>query len=441
MKRKWLPGLYVLVCLFLINGEKCCAEIAGDEAFSGLVWEQVYEDQIQGASGIVQSICATDDYIICIENTSDDPAQPDIISAYYKNEVDENGNPVEQYSLAKRVSDTSWEHGNGMAYNPNTHEIYVALYTNMIPENRGCLYVMDPDTLAYKRTLKVADNYNILGIDYMEESDQYMIQTNIDGGYSFKILDANFQLVEDLGSYADTAKGNNFQDLAVDGDYIMNFPLTLNLGIGDYLHVYSISRRALIADPQIDFRFDNVIWDEPESLCEIAPGVYLSAINVVEDDGSKMIRFYKIELPYYFYINITSENGDTISQKVLRGESYNVPCTPQDGYRLSSLIVNGQEQIASDTDYYNGYTLENIQQDQEIQLRFEPISTRPASLKPQTPVHVNDRSSEPLQIKTPLLIGLASLASLIALYCFYTHIRLVRIRKKLRSRKYRQALS
>ena len=215
----------------------------------------MHEDEIQAPLGVVQSICATEDYIICIENTADNAVDTDTVSAYYRNDVDENGNPVERYSLAKRVSDMNWEHGNGIAYNPNTNEIYVALYTNLIPENRGCLYVMDPQTLAYKRKIKVSDDYNILGIDYKEDTNQYVIQTNADGGYSFKILDADFHVVEDLGSYAATAKGDNFQDLVVDGDYIINFPLTLNMGIGDYLHVYSISRKTMVADPQVDFNF------------------------------------------------------------------------------------------------------------------------------------------------------------------------------------------
>ena len=174
-----------------------------------------------------------------------------------------------------------------MAYNPNTHEIYVALYTNAIPENRGCIYVMNPDTLEYKRTIKVSDDYNLLGIAYKEDTNQYVIQTNAEGGYSFKILDENFRLVEDLGEYAETSKGPNFQDMAVDGDYIMNFPLTLNMGIGEYLNVYSISRKALVAMPQIEFGMENIKACEPESLCQIEPGVYLAAINVVEADGTK----------------------------------------------------------------------------------------------------------------------------------------------------------
>ena len=239
MKRGYAPGILAVILFLLLFPVDCQAEIAGDQAFNHLTWEMILEDQPMGENGIVQSICATEDYIICIENTSDFSDAPDVISAYYRNPVDENGNPVLQYSLAKRVADTDWEHGNGMAYNPKTHEIYVALYTSKHPEHRGCLFVMDPDTLQFKRQIKISDDYNILGIGYQEEQDRYIIQTNIEGGYSFKILDSDFQIVEDLGEYADTAEGNNFQDLCVSEDYIINFPLTLGLGIGDFLHVYS----------------------------------------------------------------------------------------------------------------------------------------------------------------------------------------------------------
>lgn len=70
---------------------------------------------------------------------ADGSGQPDIVKAYYRNDKDKNGNPVEQYSLAMQVQETDYEHANGMAYNPNTNEIAVSLYTSYQKENRGCL--------------------------------------------------------------------------------------------------------------------------------------------------------------------------------------------------------------------------------------------------------------------------------------------------------------
>ena len=304
MKRGVLfTGLLSIVILWCIwNGQPLAvhAEIASDDAFEGVTWEKIIEDDIEGPRGVVQSMCATEDYIICIENFEDSVEKPDIIKAYYRNDTDAYGNKVEKYSLAKRVVERSYEHGNGMAYNPKTGEIAVALYTHLSPENRGCIFLMDSKTLSYKGKVKIADDYNILGIGYDGENDRYIIQTNVDGGYSFKILDNQFQVIEDLGEYIGTSKGNNFQDLCVSGDYIINFPLTLGLGIGDFINVYSISRRALVSCPQLDFNLGNVTSDEPESICELEPGVFAAVVNMDYADGSRKFGIYRTMVPYNF---------------------------------------------------------------------------------------------------------------------------------------------
>lgn len=306
-----LLSVVILWCIWNGNPLEVQAEIASDDAFVGVTWEKIFEDDIEGPKGVVQSICATENYIICMENYEDSTEKADIIKAYYRNDTDVHGNPVEKYSLAKRVVERSYEHSNGMAYNPNTGEIAVALYTHLDPENRGCIFLMDSETLSFKKKVKIADDYNILGIGYDEENDRYIIQTNVDGGYSFKILDNQFQIVEDLGEYEGTAKGNNFQDLCISGDYIINFPLTLGLGIGDYINVYSISRRALVSDPLLDFQLGDVLSDEPESICELEPGMFIAAVNVVEADGSKKIRIYKTMVPYNFPAEPVEEKEDT----------------------------------------------------------------------------------------------------------------------------------
>uniref|UniRef100_UPI00359CB5C0 hypothetical protein n=1 Tax=Faecalicatena contorta TaxID=39482 RepID=UPI00359CB5C0 len=431
MKEKLIKGFLALAALLTFSGMECKAEIAGDDAFSNLAWEQVFEENLIGSVGVVQSICATDDYIICIENTGENQ-DPDVVSAYYKNKVDKDGNPVEQYSLAKRVNDMNWEHGNGMAYNPGKNEIYVALYTNIDPENRGCLYVMDPDTLGFKGKIKISDNYNILGIDYKEDTDQYIIQTNVDDGYSFKILNSEFQVVDELGSFPESAKGYNFQDLAVCGDYIFNFPLTLDWGTGDFLHVYSISRRTMVTAPQLDFRFDNVTHDEPESLCEIEPGVFLAAVNVTNTAGERMIRFYKTEMPYYFQVTVKGENG-TVSEsgKVLRGESFPVTYQAEDGYELSSLSVNGVEEDIEK--YQDGYSLTDIREDCEIQVSFTKI--QPAAVP-----KVNSGGTH-IRIPVPAAAGSAAGACMVIGFGFFLfHIRMERKRKLSYARELRRQI-
>ena len=171
-KYRSLAGMILGFLLLAWMSKTCYAEIADVTAFENLEWKKVHEEALIAPQGVVQSICATKNYIICIENTNDAQDTPDTVSAYYKNDTDADGNPVEQYSLALRNTDNNWEHGNGMAYNQAKEEIYVAPYTSQNPENRGCLFVMDANTLAYKGKIKISDDYNILGIGYFVDENQ-----------------------------------------------------------------------------------------------------------------------------------------------------------------------------------------------------------------------------------------------------------------------------
>ena len=304
-------ALLLAVVLFVcISAVSVSAEITGDDAFNNMQWEVVFDDSIQSAHGVIQSICCTDYYIITIENTSEDPNQPDTVSAFYKLDHDEYGNDVEQYSLAKRVTDFDWEHGNGMTYNPRTHEIYVALYTALRPENAGCIFVMDPDTLSFKNSIKIADGYNILGIEYLVDSDEYMIITNDSGGYSIKRLDANFQIIDDFGP-TNTSPGVNYQDFCVDGDYLLISPLTFGMGIGEYVNIFSISRRGIIQSAYFNPGDQGAQYYEPESICETEPGVFLMPVTATGYDGSMHVYFYQTALPYYFTVEVTSQTLDS----------------------------------------------------------------------------------------------------------------------------------
>ncbi|MDD2979056.1 MAG: hypothetical protein PHN80_03710 [Hespellia sp.] len=353
----------------------CYAEFASNIPFENASWELVHQESLVSTTGNVQSICCTDDYIICIENVNDQNTDPDVVSAYYKNTVDENGNPVEQYSLAKRVQSASYEHANGMAYNPKTNEILVALYTSLDESNRGCIFAIDPDNLTFKNKVQISTDYNILGIDYMEDKDQYIIQTNSDGGYSFKILDSNFQVVEDLGEYDGTAKGSNFQDLCVDGDFIINFPLTLGYDIGNYVNLYSISQKKLISDAVMNINPKNAKVVEPESICETAPGEFLATVTVQLNDGSLHMYLYKTVVPYIFHAAASAKNGTvTISSNELaRSEDCKLTFMPDDYYELTNLTINGSE-VPVDAST-NSYTISDIQSNVDIDVQFSEMNT------------------------------------------------------------------
>lgn len=310
-------AFFCMLCFgWMLNPLTVHAEIASDRAFDGAVWEKIIEDDTEAAEGVVQSMCVTDYYIIMMENVAEDGTTPDIIKAYYRYDHDENGQPVERYSLAKRVQDMCYEHCNGMAFNPNTREIVVALYTSYNAENRGCVFLLDADTLEFKGRLKITDDYNILGIGYDQAEDCYYIQTNADGGYTFKKLDSQFQIVDDYGTMEGYSKGTNFQDLCVSGDYIINLPLTLNMGIGDYINMYSISRRVMVSDTQMNFNFEGVSADEPESICELEPGLFAVTVTQSYADGRRTVAVYKTMVPYNFPAADIQKSTEPISEDV-----------------------------------------------------------------------------------------------------------------------------
>ena len=106
-----------------------------------VAWNTVAETSMIDENGWLQSMCATDQYIVCLINGSKKTTEPDTLIAFYRNTTDASGNPVEQYSYAFHVTETDYEHGNGMTYNPNTQEIAIAgLFTKRSLQQRRCLY-------------------------------------------------------------------------------------------------------------------------------------------------------------------------------------------------------------------------------------------------------------------------------------------------------------
>lgn len=414
---RFFLALFLGIFLFLTHPMLCQAGFASATPFADASWEMVAEYPLLGSTGVVQSVCATEDYIICIENYNDLTTDPDVVSAYYKNDTDKDGNPVTQYSLALQVQDADYAHANGMAYNPVTHEILVSGYSSPDASNFGCIFRLDPDTLEQKERVQISDSYNILGIDYLPSTGGYLIQTDTNGGYSFKILDASFQVVDDWGTYPFDFYMENFQDLCVSGDLFFIFPLTMHLGIGNFLQTYSISQKTLLSDDAVDFGFsDDIVSNEPEGLCETNPGEFIAIVNLQKSDGTRLLRLYRTRVPYLFHISTSSAEHGSVSESgdVSRGEEKTISYTADSGYRLAKLSVDGS--YLPVTEYPDSYTFSDVQADHTLAVTFEPVPTAtPTPTATATPAETPTitQTPEPAVSKAPAssTVSFSSVAS------------------------------
>ena len=414
---RFFLALFLGIFLFLTHPILCQAGFASSTPFTGASWELVGEYPILGSNGAVQSVCATEDYIICIENFNDLTTEPDVVSAYYKNDTDADGNPVTQYSLAHQVRDADFAHANGMAYNPVTHEILVSGYSSPDASNYGCIFRLDPDTLEQKERIQLSTSYNILGIDYLPSTGGYLIQTDADGGYGFKLLDASLQVMDDWGTYPFDFYMENFQDLCVSGDLFFLFPLTMHLGIGNFIQTYSLSQKTLLADDTVDFGFsDDITINEPEGLCETNPGEFIAIVNVTKADGGRYVQFYRTRVPYLFTVSTSAAEHGSVSEggEVSRGEEKTVSYTADEGFRLAKLSVDGL--YLPVTEYPDSYTFSDIQKDHTLAVTFEPIPTAtptPTATATPTETPAITQTPEPAISKAPAssTVSFSSVAS------------------------------
>ena len=414
---RFFLALFLGIFLFLTHPAVCRADFASTAPFAGVSWELVGEYPLLGSTGVVQSVCATEDYIICIENYNDQTTEPDVVSAYYKNTTDAGGNPVTQYSLARQVQNADYAHANGMAYNPVTHEILVSGYSSPDASNFGCIFRLDPDTLEQKERVPVSDSYNILGIDYLPSTGGYLIQADTNGGYRFALLDASLQLVDDWGPYPFDFYMENFQDLCVSGDLFFIFPLTMHLGIGNFLQTYSISQKTLLSDDAVDFSFsDDIVSNEPEGLCETNPGEFIAIVNLQKSDGTRLLRLYRTRVPYLFHISTSSAEHGSVSESgdVSRGEEKTISYTADSGYRLAKLSVDGS--YLPVTEYPDSYTFSDVQADHTLAVTFEPVPTAtptPTATATPTETPAITQTPEPAVSKAPAssTVSFSSVAS------------------------------
>ena len=127
----YYPFFMLLTVFFLFFSDTTVSAAVKTSDLETVPWSMVTESSIINEKGWLQSMCATDQYIVCLVNASKKGTDPDTLIAFYRNTTDIDGNPVEQYSYAFSVTETDYEHGNGMTYNPSTQEIAIAgLFTN-----------------------------------------------------------------------------------------------------------------------------------------------------------------------------------------------------------------------------------------------------------------------------------------------------------------------
>ena len=242
-------------------------------------WNTVAEASIIDEGGWLQSMCATDQYIVCLINASRNGTEPDTLIAFYRNTTDPQGNPVKQYSYAFHVTQMDFEHGNGMTYNPNTREIAIAGLFNNGKNNRGAVFIVDADTLQFKRKVTVGNGkWNFFGIDYVAEKDQYVLMANRPADYSFIFTDGNFQVTDTLNLGLSSSR-SSFQDFCVVGDSIISIPYMQRDGFMNVVDVYSISQKARVGSYYLTLP-DSAFSVEPEGICQLESGHFLMASAV-----------------------------------------------------------------------------------------------------------------------------------------------------------------
>ena len=112
MNRKGKTRIYGLaaVAVFLLAALLPAAEVKGaikeSDVFLDANWTYAGETSVFQATGWLQAVCATDDYIICLENYDNSKTDPDTLIAFYKNPYDENGNPVPVCGMSMGMTST-----------------------------------------------------------------------------------------------------------------------------------------------------------------------------------------------------------------------------------------------------------------------------------------------------------------------------------------------
>lgn len=362
--------LLILVIALVADTVDTGAKIKEVSALENPQWTMVGQTGVTTEEGWLQSMCVTDNYIVCFENASNKNNEPDTLMAFYKNDYDENGNPVQRYSLAKTVTERDYEHGNGMTYNRNTNEIIIAPAKPRKKENMGIIYKVDAATLAYKDTVQVADSsLRVAAVDYDAENGQYiLLEGDKQNNYKMVFTDENFQELRSFGVIG-SEQGIVCQDFTTSGDYMLVITTPQEeFGGSSGLLVFSKSQESQLAYYRL--HMDVAGGQEAQSIAEVSPGHILVAVALHDP---RSIGFFETELQAVFKVTTSVENGDVTggSDQLDEGSNYTVTYTPDEDYELSTLFIDGVEQDKSV--YPTSYTFENLSGDHTLDARFTEI--------------------------------------------------------------------
>jgi len=366
---RWIGFLVLVAGVMLIPKEVSAGTLKAPEVFADGTWKYIGETGEFEEKGGVQSICATRDYIICLENASNSEATNDTLVAFYKNDYDLSGNPVEQYSYALHINEMDYEHGNGMTYNEKDNKVVIASGPVLDTKNLGTVYVLDAETLKFEEQIKVVDNgQSIWCIDYIAETDQYVVMTGYKDTFKFVLTDSEFRILDTLME-GDQSEGNKFQDFCISGDYLIGLPYFKGGRKEQRIQIYSLSERKWISNYPLILAEDMSDM-EPEGICEVAPGHFILG-SILRNP--RRIGLYSLQVPVVYSIQTSIENG-TISEGTTAidyGDKFKVEYSPDEGYEVKEILVNGEQQEINK--YISKYTFDDIDKDQTIKVICEKI--------------------------------------------------------------------
>ena len=365
-KMKRHKKLCLTVCfgaLFLSFFVSFATEVKADQiknadVFAGAQWNYVTEWTVSGEKDWVQSMCETDQYIVCYQDTKEE-GQPDVITVFDR----------WTYDLLFEVREMDYEHGNGMTYNSLTNEIYIAPYNSVLKKNKGAIFVLDGDTLKFKRRVYISDgSWNAASIEYVESSDQYIIQSTKQNNYTFYIYDSEFNYVDTLFE-GNRSLDNLFQDFCVSGDFLISVPWMKETPEDSRLHLYSISQRAYLGSYTVNLPGAGEVY-ELESICQSDAGEIVLCIGLT---GTKRMAIYNTYVPIIYTVTTSVENGTITPTRgdVDIGSDYKVSYDCTEDYELKQLQVDGQD--VDIQKHKKSYTFGNIQSDHTIWAKFTEI--------------------------------------------------------------------